>query len=472
MENTSHISRFVTQSSFVALVFIFLSFPSVTLGHSIRDAEEHQGFYVQGDGADFDQWSDWWGRRSDNATRQAIEALGSEKVLDLSIPILLGVEVSELPDNFGEPRGGGTRTHEGHDTHAPKDTPVVSPTAAVVTRIAEWANAGKVVYTANPGGETFVYMHLNRFAEGLSEGDVLGKGDLVGYVGNTGNAVGAGDHLHFEIREGGIAKDPLPRLTQEFSIEEKMQFLGTILDKQVDRASYVSFINNNFQEEIQRAINAGVELPEGTMLENPGSTSLPSTQPLTSGPEYAGSKVSFDMTIGERGDHVVWLQEFLISQDKGERARYLARSTATGYFGSITQSALAEYQRIVGISPASGYYGPLTRRYISSFATNDDNNDNDLVEQEQDKHVQHPMLHMFTRDLGRGLKGEDVRALQQLLNNRGFIVAQSGYGSPGNETDYFGPATQDALARFQAANSISPPVGYFGPITREVIATL
>ncbi|RJQ35304.1 hypothetical protein C4566_01005 [Candidatus Parcubacteria bacterium] len=75
----------------------------------------------------------------------------------------------------------------------------------------------------------------------------------------------------------------------------------------------------------------------------------------------------------------------------------------------------------------------------------------------------------FMRDLDLGSEGEDVRALQIYLNQSGFYVATSGAGSPGNESTYFGPATQDALARFQRANNISPAAGFFGVITRTFV---
>jgi len=72
----------------------------------------------------------------------------------------------------------------------------------------------------------------------------------------------------------------------------------------------------------------------------------------------------------------------------------------------------------------------------------------------------------FTRDLTVGSTGNDVQELQQFLNSRGHTVAASGPGSPGQESMYFGPLTRTALAAYQAANGISPAVGYFGPITR------
>ncbi|MBU1164401.1 peptidoglycan DD-metalloendopeptidase family protein [Patescibacteria group bacterium] len=76
---------------------------------------------------------------------------------------------------------------------------------------------------------------------------------------------------------------------------------------------------------------------------------------------------------------------------------------------------------------------------------------------------------VFSKDLSLGSKGQEVYELQKYLNHNGFIVATTGAGSMGNETTYFGPATQAALIKFQKAKNISPAVGYFGPITRSFI---
>lgn len=75
----------------------------------------------------------------------------------------------------------------------------------------------------------------------------------------------------------------------------------------------------------------------------------------------------------------------------------------------------------------------------------------------------------FMRDLTLGSVGEDVRLLQQMLNAEGFVVAEAGAGSVGNETDTFGALTQAALARYQAAHQVTPAVGYFGPLTRAAL---
>jgi hypothetical protein len=77
--------------------------------------------------------------------------------------------------------------------------------------------------------------------------------------------------------------------------------------------------------------------------------------------------------------------------------------------------------------------------------------------------------YQFDRDLKLEDEGEDIRELQKYLNQKGFVVAGSGAGSPGNETTYFGYATRYALIKFQKAKNISPSSGYFGPITRAAI---
>jgi uncharacterized repeat protein (TIGR02543 family) len=78
----------------------------------------------------------------------------------------------------------------------------------------------------------------------------------------------------------------------------------------------------------------------------------------------------------------------------------------------------------------------------------------------------------FPRNLEVGLSGSDVRDLQRFLNTHGYPVALSGLGSLNNETNLFGALTRTALARFQAANGISPAIGFFGPLTRTFIENL
>jgi len=81
-------------------------------------------------------------------------------------------------------------------------------------------------------------------------------------------------------------------------------------------------------------------------------------------------------------------------------------------------------------------------------------------------------LSIPSRDLEFGMRNEDTRVLQKLLNAHEFTVSTSGGGSPGRETTYFGPATRSALVRLQKAHNIKPALGYFGPITRRILQQL
>lgn len=73
-------------------------------------------------------------------------------------------------------------------------------------------------------------------------------------------------------------------------------------------------------------------------------------------------------------------------------------------------------------------------------------------------------------DLFLGMTGPNIKKLQQLLNKLGYKIAEAGPGSIGNETEYFGNLTKNALAKFQADNNIYPAAGYFGPKTKALLA--
>lgn len=86
----------------------------------------------------------------------------------------------------------------------------------------------------------------------------------------------------------------------------------------------------------------------------------------------ASATYTRDLTLGSTGTDVTSLQTYLVAQNKGAKAQALAAAfaagTAKGYFGPITQAALAEYQAAVGISPAAGYFGPITRAHLAAAA--------------------------------------------------------------------------------------------------------
>ncbi|MCX6793264.1 MAG: peptidoglycan-binding domain-containing protein [Candidatus Falkowbacteria bacterium] len=76
---------------------------------------------------------------------------------------------------------------------------------------------------------------------------------------------------------------------------------------------------------------------------------------------------------------------------------------------------------------------------------------------------------VFNKNLALGNVNSEVKELQKYLNTNGFIVAKSGPGSKNKETNNFGPATKNALVKFQKTNKIIPSNGYFGPATRNFV---
>ena len=123
---------------------------------------------------------------------------------DLAIPVQ-GLGPRDIKDNFAELRG--TRPHEAIDMLAPRGTPVVAVAEGTVKKLFTSDRGGLTVYEFDPEQlYCYYYAHLDRYAEGLVEGKHLSKGDLVGYVGTSGNAPANTPHLHFTIFRLGPEK--------------------------------------------------------------------------------------------------------------------------------------------------------------------------------------------------------------------------------------------------------------------------
>lgn len=122
-----------------------------------------------------------------------------------------GVRASQIAATFGAPRNGG-RVHAGVDIFARRGTPVRSATPGMVSAIRDGGLGGRQVWVLGPGNERYYHAHLDRWAPGLLEGQSILPGDLLGYVGTTGNARGTPPHLHYGIYAAQGARDPLPAL--------------------------------------------------------------------------------------------------------------------------------------------------------------------------------------------------------------------------------------------------------------------
>lgn len=113
-------------------------------------------------------------------------------------------------DSWGAPRSGG-RSHKGVDMIAAKGTPLVAIESGTIRKMGNGGLGGITVYLTGNSGDVYYYAHLNAWADGLSVGQSVSVGELIGYVGNSGNAQYTVSHLHFEYKpSGGSSINPYP----------------------------------------------------------------------------------------------------------------------------------------------------------------------------------------------------------------------------------------------------------------------
>ena len=116
----------------------------------------------------------------------------------LEIPVA-GVSARQLRASYDQGRSGG-RLHRAIDIHAPRGTPVLAVTAGRILRLYQGGKGGNSIYHLDDDGRTrYYYAHLDRYAADLREGDTVRKGQVIGYVGDTGNAQPGDFHLHFSV---------------------------------------------------------------------------------------------------------------------------------------------------------------------------------------------------------------------------------------------------------------------------------
>jgi murein DD-endopeptidase MepM/ murein hydrolase activator NlpD len=121
----------------------------------------------------------------------------SDGLPPLLIPVE-GVGRRQLRDMFDEGRPG--HRHEAIDIAAPRGTPVFAVDDGTVAKLFTSVPGGLTIYHFDPsGGFSYYYAHLDRYADGLREGMTLRRGNLIGYVGSTGNAAPDAPHLHFAV---------------------------------------------------------------------------------------------------------------------------------------------------------------------------------------------------------------------------------------------------------------------------------
>lgn len=115
-------------------------------------------------------------------------------------------------DDWGAPRAQGS--HEGTDILAPRFTPLVAADAGVISKLSrsESGRGGVYVWIRRPDGVQFYYAHMQEVAEGVEVGAAVASGQVIGSVGNSGDARYGATHVHFEVRREWTPLNPFPEL--------------------------------------------------------------------------------------------------------------------------------------------------------------------------------------------------------------------------------------------------------------------
>jgi peptidoglycan LD-endopeptidase LytH len=142
------------------------------------------------------------GSATSGASGSAIDELRER---NLTLPVQ-GIKRDDLTDTFDDMRGS-SRRHEALDVLAPRNTPVLAVEDGAIAKLFLSDAGGITIYQFDPTSEfAYYYAHLERYADGLKEGAPVKRGQVLGYVGTTGNAPRDTPHLHFAIFKLGDDK--------------------------------------------------------------------------------------------------------------------------------------------------------------------------------------------------------------------------------------------------------------------------
>jgi murein DD-endopeptidase MepM/ murein hydrolase activator NlpD len=134
----------------------------------------------------------------DPPTPAMASAVAELRDRSLDLPVQ-GASRGELRDSFDE-RRDGTRAHEAIDMLAPRNTPILAVEDGRIVRLFSSKAGGTTIYQFDPTARfVYYYAHLEKYANGLAEGNQVQRGQVIGYVGTSGNAPKNTPHLHFAI---------------------------------------------------------------------------------------------------------------------------------------------------------------------------------------------------------------------------------------------------------------------------------
>lgn len=135
----------------------------------------------------------------DGVSNDDLDALWAERLM---VPVH-GFSREGLRDTYTAPRGGD-RNHRAIDLLAPAGTPVVATDDQVIGRMGDTPLGGIIIYASDLTARfVYYYAHLKGYRPGLTIGDTVARGEVIGYVGSTGNASPNEPHLHFQVMKRG-----------------------------------------------------------------------------------------------------------------------------------------------------------------------------------------------------------------------------------------------------------------------------
>lgn len=416
------------------------------------------------------------------------------EVRDITFPVS---GTYSFRNDYGDPRDGGARSHQGNDIIAAKMTPVVATVDGTVTFIAiPQASWGYSITIRDSEGYSYRYLHLNNdtpgtddgaggesnaYAAGINRGSKVLRGQVLGWVGDSGNAESTVSHLHFEISGPSGVINPYDSLfaaaggngsgtytapvvtgdTGSVLAEEAFVVTRQLQEGMVDRdvlglhnelttlGFYSGEITENFTSETREAVRK-FQVSKGIFAN--GIATAETRKRIISALKTAGTVVpgpgpstgSGALELGASGAVVTELQKKLVALG------YLT-ATPTGYFGPLTHAAVIAFQKAQGIDPI-GVVGPKTKAALA-VAVPVSLSDNDISTSD----VTMSAKYLFTKALVVGASGEEVRQLQLVLIAGKYLSASA--------TGYFGALTEAALKAYQSAHGIDP-LGIVGPKTR------
>jgi len=246
-------------------------------------------------------------------------------------------------DDWHACRDGCRRLHQGLDLFAPHGTPLVAAADGVVTQKGVGGLSGIGVEITDSRRVQYFYAHLSRWADGLREGMRVRRGQVIGYVGNTGNAISTPPHLHFEVQPKGVSVPPKPHVDRWLRMAERraIELVERVTGKPISK---VAISESDFR--VTRLFDLAGDLGSGD-LASEQMFLLAGLQPALPSLPMARR------TVGQMSWEIDW----------GERAEAQLSALAAEY-----ERLLAEQQLAVGLPLGFGIQAqPATGQAAGGF---------------------------------------------------------------------------------------------------------